>query len=272
MSSSIKSGRVSKTKVKSPSQLSRVFSKQMAKEQRKPKPLPLVERTNQLPLDQFISSYVPQSLLEISSRKTQDANDSGSEESPDYKMDIYTANSIPDADFEACFKLVEGVSDDYEKLSTGWSPSKKRKEMRLPDMKYIILRRCSRHDVTGNDDVESPQEEGEALGFTSFMVTYEDGYEVVYLYEIHLSSAVQGQGLGKQLMLKLEDIGRHIGLEKIMLTVFKSNTVAMGLYNRVGYTVDEFSPPPKILRNGTVKESSYLILSKSLRTTSACMN
>ena len=64
-------------------------------------------------------------------------------------------------------------------------------------------------------------------------------------------------------MSLFEDTGRRIGLEKGMLTVFKANTAALAFYERLGYGVDEFSPEPRELRNGTVKEPDYLILSKS---------
>lgn len=65
-------------------------------------------------------------------------------------------------------------------------------------------------------------------------------------------------------MLTCEDIGRRVGLEKTMLTVFKSNTKAVRFYKRCGFEIDEYSPQPRKLRNGTVKEPDYLILSKML--------
>lgn len=145
----------------------------------------------------------------------------------------------------------------YTASTTGWSPQKKKKEMKLPEMKYLLLR--------GGDGGDGGQKQG-VLGFLSFMVTYEDGKEVLYCYEIHLDSTARGCGLGKELMGRFEDIGRHIGLEKAMLTVFRSNEKALGFYGKLGYVVDEFSPGPRMLRNGTVKEVDYLILSKSLRT------
>ena len=188
-----------------------------------------------------------------------------------YVLDIYTAKSIPDADFEACFGLVELTSSNaYDGSSVGWSPLKKRKEMKLPDMRYLIARQGSR-TVNPNLNGASAPTQGQILGFLSFMVTYEDGKEVIYCYEIHMSPAAQGLGLGKQLMLTLEDIGRRVGLEKAMLTVFKSNTKALRFYDRLGFVVDEYSPQPRKLRNGTVKEADYLILSKRLdnRTSSA---
>lgn len=184
-------------------------------------------------------------------------------------MELYSAASIPAEDFEGCFALIEFTSSrTYDGSAAGWSASKKRKEMKLPDMRYLILRDT---DVDTDSDGDRPQE-GETLmlkrnivGFFSFMVTYEDGKEVIYCYEIHLNPRAQGLGLGKMLMLTMEKIGQRIGLEKAMLTVFKSNARAMDLYQRsLGFVVDEYSPPPRKLRNGTVKEADYLILSKRL--------
>lgn len=124
-------------------------------------------------------------------------------------------------------------------------------------MKYLILRGPS-------DAADGPGSRSVILGFLSFMVTYEDGKEVVYCYEIHLSENARGKGLGKLLMGKMEDIGRRVGLEKAMLTVFKSNEMAREFYQRNGYVLDEYSPKPRRLRNGTVKEFGYEILSKQL--------
>ncbi|KAL2003817.1 hypothetical protein VTN02DRAFT_2171 [Thermoascus thermophilus] len=149
--------------------------------------------------------------------------------------------------------------------------------MRLPDMRYILLRPApipGRSDAAqhggGVDKALSEGRtgagtEGQVLGFLSFMVTYEDGKEVIYCYEIHLSPTLRGKGVGKHLMTLYEEIGRRVGLEKAMLTVFKANTVARRFYERLGYDVDEYSPQPRRLRNGTVKEPDYLILSKWLK-------
>lgn len=187
------------------------------------------------------------------------------ESKTDYVLDIYTAQSIPPADFEACLALIELTSSRaYDASSGGWSPTKKRKEMKLPDMRYLIARRGSR-DAAPETSAEA---QGEMiLGFLSFMVTYENGKEVIYCYEIHLSPSAQGLGLGGLLMRTLEDIGSRVGLEKAMLTVFKSNSKALRSYERLGFGVDEYSPQPRRLRNGRVKEADYLILSKTFNET-----
>ncbi|KAL9123122.1 MAG: hypothetical protein Q9187_000311 [Circinaria calcarea] len=132
----------------------------------------------------------------------------------------------------------------------GWSPSKKRKEMRLPDLRYLLVK----------SESDSPPE-----AFLSFMLTYEDGHEVIYCYEIHLSPHLQRSGLGKRLMQIVEGMGRVAELEKAMLTVFTGNQDALGFYGKLGYEVDDYSPQPRALRNGVVKKPDYVILSKPLK-------
>ncbi|KAL4796529.1 acyl-CoA N-acyltransferase [Aspergillus venezuelensis] len=266
--------------------------------ERKPKPLPLVERTNKLSREEFISAYIPASELRFqkerkpkkkNTKKVQneeDENESTSilsePEIDSYDLSIYTAATIPPSELEQCFNLIEATSSAaYKDSSMGWSASEKRKEMKLPDMKYMILRR--RADASSNAGDESGKDgegdgagentqaldgsfiTGEFAGFLEFMVTYEDGYKVLYCYEIHLTPESQGQGLGEELMQRFERIGKAVGLEKTMLTVFKSNKRAIKFYERVRYEEDENSPRPRKLRNGTVKEADYLIMSRNLR-------
>lgn len=167
-------------------------------------------------------------------------------------------------EFEACFELVRETSGaDYRASGVGWRPGEKKREMRLRDLRYVLLVRAER---------EQEQEQGEGgriggkkvCGFLSFMLTWEDGVEVVYCYEIHLEECVRGKGVGGRLMGVLEEVGRRAGVQKAMLTVFRRNEGAVGFYEGLGYGVDEYSPKPKRLRNGVVKEVDYLILSKSL--------
>ncbi|KAL4979686.1 acyl-CoA N-acyltransferase [Aspergillus desertorum] len=274
-----------------------------AKGKSKPKPLPLVERTNALSLEEFTSLYVPSSELRFQKKRKTKVEDSdltpkvqpnsndtrtvaslnGAQdenmlvkpepaverdlETDSYDISIYTAATIPAAELASCFKLLELTSSNaYKNSSMGWSPSEKGKEMKLPDMKYMILRRGAADNDRGTEgDSSSSKSTWKFAGFLEFMATYEDGYEVLYCYEIHLTPEVQGQGLGKELLARFERIGRRIGLEKAMLTVFKSNGRAIKFYTRVGYAEDENSPRPRKLRNGTVKEADYLIMSRSLR-------
>lgn len=167
------------------------------------------------------------------------------------------------AELTACFELVRDTSaKDYRASAQGWDAGAKEREMRLVDLRYLLLCRAMNKEGDGGKG-EGPGEEV-LVGFMSFMLTYEDGLPVVYCYEIHLRDEVKGRGVGKWLMGVLEDVGRKAEAEKCMLTVFKRNTKALGFYQGLGYGVDEFSPGPRILRNGVVKEVDYLILSKEL--------
>ncbi|KAH8816404.1 hypothetical protein F5884DRAFT_818472 [Xylogone sp. PMI_703] len=135
-----------------------------------------------------------------------------------FELVLKRAKAMSDSDFEACFKLVEQTSsEDYRKSEKGWKPNAKRKEMKLLDLKYILVKR-----------------DGQVKGFVSLMPTYEDDYPVIYCYEIHLSTELQG------------------------------NQKALRFYQKLGYSKDEFSPAPRILRNGTVVEPDYIILSRKI--------
>ena len=207
-----------------------------------PKPLPRIEAANALSLSAFTEKYfsspeippIPQS-----SSATQS-----------YTVSLESSSTISSADFKACFALIASTSSqDYANSSIKWSPAKKRKEMRLPDLRYILLK-------------QSPSSPPAA--FLSFMLTYEDGLEVIYCYELHLARELRRCGLGARLVRATEEVGRRVGVEKLMLTVFRANENALAFYTRLGYGVDEFSPEPRRLRSGVLKESDYLILSKDL--------
>ncbi len=174
-----------------------------------------------------------------------------------YEIFFETSSTLSYMDFGACFNLIANTSSaDYETSSAGWSPAKKRREMRLPDLRYILLKQTMK---TKCQDTLS-----ELSGFLSFMLTYEDGHEVIYCYEVHLSPQLQGMGLGKRLMEMMEEVGKKARVEKAMLTVFKANKAAMRFYERSGYEEDEYSPRPRKLRRGVIKEPDYMILSKPL--------
>ncbi|KAJ5708308.1 hypothetical protein N7488_008109 [Penicillium malachiteum] len=294
----VQEGRISRNKAHQVSRSRRVSTVQKIQ-----KKLPLVERTNALSITEFISTYISPRILSTGSDTPDAQDDSGSIKSHDEldipkhntSLDMYSASTIPPTDLEACLDLIELTSGEaYAASGIGWSRPKKRKEMQLPDMKYFILRGVAGSSAVGtdaergdgpvedivksrsgdndhknktNDEIGDATENdnGGVLGFLSFMITYEDGKEVIYCYEIHLSSAVRGQGFGALLMSRMDDIGKLVGLEKAMLTVFRSNVAACRFYEKLGYEVDECSPRPRKLRNGTIKDYDYLILSKRLK-------
>jgi len=51
---------------------------------------------------------------------------------------------------------------------------------------------------------------------------------------------------------------------KVMLTCFTCNEKAARFYGKLGFEKDEYSPMPKVLRNGSKVELDYIILSKGI--------
>ncbi|KAL9616290.1 MAG: hypothetical protein Q9160_008830 [Pyrenula sp. 1 TL-2023] len=198
---------------------------------------------------------------------------------------LFRASSQLDRrELDACFNLIAHTSkEDYESSSMGWSPTKKRKEMRLPDLKYLLL---VAHPREGSEEPQEASKDHHITddprnvnnshglnhykigGFFSLMPTYEDGRAVSYIYEIHVEPALQGTGLGHILMKIAESISKNVTrLEKMMLTVFRSNERARRFYEKLEWELDENSPEWVGLRRGRRRQCDYLILSKCLEST-----
>ncbi|KAA8913030.1 acyl-CoA N-acyltransferase [Sphaerosporella brunnea] len=167
---------------------------------------------------------------------------------------LHTTSTIPAHTFTACFELVaKNMMAMYKRSSMGWSAPAKRREMMMPAMRFLVM------SIPAGEDAEE-----EVLGFASFMVTQEEGEEVIYCYELQLAESVRGVGHGARLMQVLEGFGKNVGLAKAMLTVFAENTGAMRFYRRAGYDIDKISPKPRVLRSGEVRDPSYYIFSKAI--------
>lgn len=141
----------------------------------------------------------------------------------------------------------------YKRSEIGWSAAKKKKEMKHPAMRFLVLRirpgvkklesrgegEGEEGEGRGEQDWEDEDTEeveaGKVAGFLSFMVTEEEGEEVIYCYELHLAPGSRGLGLGRHLMAVMEDFGRAVGLGKAMLTCFSENKDGVRFYNRNGY-------------------------------------
>lgn len=210
-----------------------------------------IYKLNAVATEDFTSSYLDPELLHYSSSHNL---------ALDFQLELKRTNPVLEAEAKqhaitsteskTCFDLVESTSRQaYVSSRQGWRPRAKHKEMRDKDMRFLLV-----HSLDEN-------QKREFVGFLSFMLTFEDGYAVLYIYELHLVDAVRRHGLGKHLMTLAEAIATKTRMQKIMLTVFKSNTAACEWYFALGYVVDENSPRRKRLRSGTF-ESDYLILSK----------
>lgn len=58
---------------------------------------------------------------------------------------------------------------------------------------------------------------------------------VGFIYDISVDAAFRGRGYGREAMTLAEDEGRRNGLHALALNVFGNNTIARGLYAKLGY-------------------------------------
>ncbi|KFY26474.1 hypothetical protein V493_04064 [Pseudogymnoascus sp. VKM F-4281 (FW-2241)] len=215
------------------------------------KPL-AIDIANTKALPEFLTDYLPADIPWTSF--THPATDDT------YTIELQNSSNLTRDELAACFSLVEESSKgDYSASKQGWKPAAKRREMRLLELKYLLVRSAEPRD---GEAIGKP---GDIKAFVSFMPTIEDEQGVLYVYEIHLAPSLRRSGLGKQLMILVEGMARKIGVEKVMLSCFTRNAVAKGFYEGIGYEKDEYSPPPRVLRDGREVEEAYVILSKMVK-------
>ena len=152
----------------------------------------LVETVNSLNHDDFVKLYLTKCQI------AEAEEDIFEKTGRALHLDLHFSASLrvdEEHILSACFELIqESSAADYKASEIKWSPSGKRKEMLLQDMRYLVL--------FAEDKASEPSSRSDKaiLGFVSFMVTYEDGHKVIYVYEIHLAPELRGQGVGKILM------------------------------------------------------------------------
>lgn len=171
-------------------------------------------------------------------------------------LTLQDRSSISEKDLESCYNLLKGnLQSCYENSSWGWHPDAKKAELREPDTKYLLLHSTADGQTPSHCDV---------LGFLSCQIVVEKDEPVIYCYELQLSKALRGLGIGSRLMFIMHELGKALCMKRAFLTVFTSNECAYKFYAKLGYTVDPQSPKDKILRGRTVRPD-YRILSKKLK-------
>jgi ribosomal protein S18 acetylase RimI-like enzyme len=145
----------------------------------------------------------------------------------DFAVEVHTAESLSQEDFESCFELIRETSARmYRRSEFGWKPAAKKREMRNQAMRYLLLRSVR--------ECDTKDESERFAGFLSFMLTIDNDDPVAYCYEIHLIPSARGYGLGRYLMGLVERVGRGVGVDKAMLTVFTSNEAGLKFYENIG--------------------------------------
>jgi len=72
------------------------------------------------------------------------------------------------------------------------------------------------------------------LGFSSFR-----GKPLINIHDIAVRPEARGRGVGRKLLIAVEDEARKLGCCKVTLEVRADNTVAKGLYQSVGFKPSE---------------------------------
>jgi RimJ/RimL family protein N-acetyltransferase len=184
-------------------------------------------------------------------------------DAPSVKLELRRAKDLSPTDAEACFQIVKHTSyHHYKKSSTGWNPESKNKEMSHPSMMYLLIRAGSGN---GDTSIFAPTLPTDIIAFASFMPDYDDPPHqtraIIYIYEVHVGENFRGKGLGKFMVFSIEAMADTSKVSKTMLTVFKSNENAIKAYTKLGYVVDDSTPPDRKTR-GRVIKADYMIMSK----------
>lgn len=100
-------------------------------------PEALIEKINTMPHQQFLNTFLYPAAGNTS------ANAPASFRTPhNVTLSVLPSTSLTATDLKQCFDLIaESSQKDYMCSVLGWSPVKKRKEMRLPDLKYLLVRK-----------------------------------------------------------------------------------------------------------------------------------
>lgn len=146
------------------------------------------------------------------------------------------------------FDLTKANMEDTYNAAPGprwrWNDAKKRGEL---------------YDTLTRYFVASNAETGEPLAFLAFRLELEDGFEVLYVYELQAGPSARRKGLGQRLMQLAELMARKNGFQWVMLTVLRNNEPAIDFYSRkLKYKIDETSP------SMSGEEAAHEIMSKAI--------
>lgn len=80
-----------------------------------------------------------------------------------------------------------------------------------------------------------------AIGFTLVYVTFSSLAlnKILILNDLFVDSTIRKKGTGEQLILKTVELAKELGSNLIRLRTAKNNTIAQGLYHKMGFVRDE---------------------------------
>lgn len=182
-------------------------------------------------------------------------------ENKSYGYHLLHSKEIDGATFGKLFVLFESLMRYmYEKSDWGWNEKEKMDEWKHPKTKILIVTKCSDSSkiYEGIKTRQLPDPDEMIVGFMCFRFEVGAGKNEValYVYELHVDPGHQRQGLGENLMKFAKVMAVDYKMDKVMLTVFRSNAQALQFYKKLNFKPDKSSP--------TKDEADYTILSIKL--------
>ena len=157
---------------------------------------------------------------------------------PKYTISSIKMSNRPHHIQEWVFEMIKASVSHFYDDSCPWFDHEKRAEILHPDMWNILA-------STGDCN----------LGFLNFRFDMDEGYDVVYVYEVQVDPQAQRMGIGTLLVRIVEKIAFENKITKVVLTSHRKNTVSQKFFReKLGYSDDESSP--------TFESVNYDILSK----------
>lgn len=127
------------------------------------------------------------------------------------------ASELKDEEKDAMWDLFEkNMYELYSGSSFGWEPMKRKEEIFHGLSRFLL--------------VQESEQKTKVVAFCMFRFENEEGENVVYCYDIQISSQYHREGMGRKLIDNLCIIGQAFGMVKIVLTVLKANANAMAFY------------------------------------------
>lgn len=90
---------------------------------------------------------------------------------------------------------------------------------------------------TPNHYIYTVRDESLRVGVIWMRATLDSPIKLGFIFDITLDENQRGKGYGRQTMLLIEDKARELGLSQMGLHVFAKNSVAQGLYEKLGYEI-----------------------------------
>lgn len=178
-----------------------------------------------------------------------------------YKFHLLHSKHLTDEVYSKMMTLFKILMKEmYENTSWGWNEPEKLAEWKHPRTRVVLVTEKDKSDSTNFITFGNlPEDDENIIGFMCFR--FEAGADKsecsLYVYELHVDIDHQRQGLGEELMRMSRTLATAFKMDKIMLTVFRSNQPALQFYNKLNFLTDKSSPAKN--------EADYMILSSKVK-------